>query len=485
VSVRPTKPGQIELRRAREEFRALLERKTKEAEWQRFFAQNPYVLSMSLPLRLDPTDIVPMARPGRTEPDFVFYPQNIRPVPFYGIIELKRPDTRIFTVTRKNVAVLSRDAQTAIQQAHTFATNPGGLVPIERPDKMLFLGNIGYTFVIMGMSEELTLAAGIEMYSEMTRRTLPGNLRILGYDEVLRNFERGLAQHTILVLVPAQERPPFEFKTVTLDSYGAVLREVTGEATQIVEELATEVALELVEIPGGTFVMGSPDAEEGGHPDERPQHSVTVSPFQIGKFPVTQAQWRVVAGWPKVHQEIAAEPSSFKGDERPVEQVSWKDAVEFCSRLSHKSGKSYRLPSEAEWEYACRAGTETPFAFGETITLEFVNYDGNHPYGGARKGLCREQTIPVGSLGAANRFGLYDMHGNVWEWCRDAWHKSYNGAPSDGRAWEAGGEPYRVLRGGSWLHYANVCRSGFRLWYDPGLRNYDIGFRIVVVSRIR
>ncbi len=131
-----------------------------------------------------------------------------------------------------------------------------------------------------------------------------------------------------------------------------------------------------------------------------------------------------------------------------------------ASKLSEKTGKTYRLPSEAEWEYACRAGTTTPFYFGETITPDLVNYDGNYPYGAAPKGLYRKQTTDVGSF-PPNPFGLYDMHGNVWEWCSDRWHDNYNGAPTDGSSWETGRDNNRVQRGGSWNSNAVVCRCAF------------------------
>jgi formylglycine-generating enzyme required for sulfatase activity len=216
----------------------------------------------------------------------------------------------------------------------------------------------------------------------------------------------------------------FEFDTVTLDEVGNVASRLQKQARQFVEELAPGITLEMVSIPGGTFMMGSPEEEEGSDDNERPQHQVTVSRFHMGKFPVTQAQWRVVAGWPKVERELNAEPSRFKGDDRPVEQVSWEEVVEFCARLASRTEKGYRLPTEGEWEYACRAGTRTPFAFGETVSSDFVNYDGRYPYGFAAiilapEGRNRGETVPVGSLGVANGFGLYDMHGNVSEWCQD------------------------------------------------------------------
>src|SRR5205823_8354125 len=135
----------------------------------------------------------------------------------------------------------------------------------------------------------------------------------------------------------------------------------------------------------------------------------------------------------------------------PVELVTWNESIMFCKLLSQKTGKKYRLPTEAEWEYACRAGSTTEFAFGETVTPELVNYDGGFPYGSASKGTNRETTTAAGSLGIANAFGLYDMHGNVYEWCMDNWHENYNGAPEDGSAWLKGGDQRkRVLRGGAW-----------------------------------
>ena len=472
------KPDEKTLARAREQFRALLSRQTKEAEWQTFFAENPYVLSMSLPLRLDPADIVPMARPGRSEPDFVFYPQTIRPVPFYGIIELKRPDTKIVSITRSNIALLSRDAETAVQQAHLFARSPGNLVPIERSDKMLFLGNRAHMFVIMGRSQELTEKLGVEIYNEMIQQRLPQNLQILPYDTLLKRFESRLAPR-ILFLVAAQET--YEFETVTVDAYGNVRSRHAAFAYHDLEKLAPGVTLDMVEIPGGTFTMGAPKDERDSRDKERPQHEVTISPFHIGKFAVTQAQWRVVAGWSKVNLELDSDPSHFKGDDLPVEQVSWEDAVEFCARLSQKTGKAYRLPTEAEWEYACRAGTRTPLAFGETITPEFVNYDGNYPYGNAPKAEYREKTVPVGSLGVANGFGLYDMHGNVWEWCHD-WYGPYRSEPATDPQGPSTGQ-YRGLRGGSWVLSGFYCRSACRVNHVPGPRYYDIGFRVVVESR--
>jgi len=192
--------------------------------------------------------------------------------------------------------------------------------------------------------------------------------------------------------------------------------------------------ISMVEIPPGSFLMGSPPDEEGHFADEGPQHEVTLESFLMGRTPITQAQWRVVAGLPKLERELVRDPSRFKGDDRPVENVSWHDAVEFCRRLSQATGRAFSLPSEAQWEYACRAGTATPFAFGETISPEHANYDGTYSYANGPKGEYRQQTTPVGSF-PANAWGLQDMNGNVWEWCLDQWHDSYHGAPTDGSAW--------------------------------------------------
>ncbi|MFN4875064.1 MAG: SUMF1/EgtB/PvdO family nonheme iron enzyme, partial [Aphanizomenon sp.] len=211
------------------------------------------------------------------------------------------------------------------------------------------------------------------------------------------------------------------------------------------EDLGNGVKLEMIAIPGGTFWMGSPANEAERSDREGPQHQVTVPSFFMGKYPLTQAQYQAIMG---------NNPSYFEGNNRPVETVSWDDAVTFCQKLSQRTGKNYRLPSEAEWEYACRAGTKTPFSFGDNITTDLVNYDGTYPYKSAPKGEYREQTTDVGTFPPTfppNPFGLYDMHGNVWEWCEDDWHENYIDAPTDGSAWNSqSGSNTKLLRGGSW-----------------------------------
>jgi formylglycine-generating enzyme required for sulfatase activity len=205
----------------------------------------------------------------------------------------------------------------------------------------------------------------------------------------------------------------------------------------------------------------------------------------MGRYPVTQAQWRAVAALPQVNKELDPNPSRFKGDDRPVERISWYNALEFCARLNFRinvtTGRDYRLPSEVEWEYACRAGTTTPFYFGETITTDLANYRGNSTYGNAPQGEYREQTTTVGSF-PANAFGLYDMHGNVWEWCADTWHDNYQGAPKDGSAWTNDNDNRKMLRGGSWFSLPDYCRSAFRYNNPRAVRDkLDnlIGFRVV------
>jgi formylglycine-generating enzyme required for sulfatase activity len=186
-----------------------------------------------------------------------------------------------------------------------------------------------------------------------------------------------------------------------------------------------------------------------------------------------------VASLQQQQRKLDPDPSSFKGHDRPVEQVSWDDAVEFCDRLTAHTGKPYRLPSEAEWEYACRAGTTTPFHFGDTIDAAIANYDGRETYGKGKKGEYRQQTTPVGSF-PANAWGLFDCHGNVWEWCQDDWHANYQKAPSDGTAWLSTDESgHKILRGGSWIDVPVHCRSADRDHITRDNRYNACGFRVV------
>ncbi|NER03143.1 MAG: SUMF1/EgtB/PvdO family nonheme iron enzyme [Okeania sp. SIO3C4] len=263
-----------------------------------------------------------------------------------------------------------------------------------------------------------------------------------------------------------------KFDVITVNIKGEEINRHSHKVLFFTEDLGNGEMLEMVAISGGTFMMGSPENEAGRLDIETPQHQVTLQPFYMSKYPITQNQYQVIMG---------ENPSHFKGGNRPLECVSWYDATEFCQKLSQKTGKTYRLPSESQWEYACRAGTTTPFYFGETITSELANCNGNYPYGKVPKGKYREETTDVGSF-PPNAFGLYDMHGTVWEWCADDWHKNYEGAPTDGSAWleNDGKEHYPVLRGGSWAIIPIICRSAYR-YYDFRREDhiYVIGFRVV------
>ncbi|WP_334310517.1 SUMF1/EgtB/PvdO family nonheme iron enzyme [Dolichospermum circinale] len=268
---------------------------------------------------------------------------------------------------------------------------------------------------------------------------------------------------------PNQEGLKLEqIEVVTVDKFGEIIQRQPRVARYFIEDLGNGVKLEMAAIPGGSFMMGSPENEEKRSDRESPQHQVTVPSFFMGKYPVTQAQYQAIMG---------NNPSYFQGQNRPVERVSWNDAVKFCELLSQRTGKNYTLPSEAQWEYACRAGTTTPFYFGESITPDLVNYYGNYPYGYAPEGEYRSQTTYVGSF-PPNAFGLYDMHGNVWDWCLDDWVNSYNNAPTDGSAVTSSSN-YKLLRGGSWYSNPANCRSAYRSYDVAGFDYYYYGFRVV------
>jgi formylglycine-generating enzyme required for sulfatase activity len=245
--------------------------------------------------------------------------------------------------------------------------------------------------------------------------------------------------------------------------------------------LTNSIGMKLVYIPPGEFMMGSRDTVEevgrkGGGKNtyfthEHPQHRVKITNgFFMGSTEVTQGQYREIMG---------KNPSHFKGEDNPVETVSWDDAVKFCKKLSEKEGKTYRLPTEAEWEYACRAGTSSPFHTGETISTSQANYNGNYVYGNGAKGVYHERTMSVGSF-PRNAFGLYDMHGNVWEWCQDWYGKGYyeTSPTTDPQGPSTG--VYRLLRGASWSICPWNCRSASRYWNAPFARYDYFGFRILL-----
>jgi formylglycine-generating enzyme required for sulfatase activity len=278
---------------------------------------------------------------------------------------------------------------------------------------------------------------------------------------------------------------PFDFETMRLDERGQIIKRSPITVNRFMEDLGQGVQLAMVEIPAGKFFMGAPPSETLGNLKydfgytldfERPQHLVTVPRLYLGQALITQAQWQALMG---------KNPSHFKGDDNlPVECVSWLDSIEFCQKLSDKTGRTYRLPSEAEWEYACRAGSDKPFAFGETITSEVVNYDDNYPYEKAHKGKYLEKTTPAGEF-PANSFGLYDMHGNLWEWCLDEWLNNYNNVTTDSNARgdinSRDSDKYHVIRGGSWFNYATNCRSAMRLFSTASFSSRNVGLRVVAV----
>ena len=240
----------------------------------------------------------------------------------------------------------------------------------------------------------------------------------------------------------------------------AYASEATRTGDSRVIELGDGVRLELVWIAPGSFLMGSPDSEEGRGRGEE-QRRVTLSKgFWIGKYEVTQQQWQQIMG---------GNPSRFKGSNNPVETVSWIDCHRFVEQLNSRGiAGEFRLPTEAEWEYACRAGTTTVFHYGNRLDATMANINGERPYGCKEKGAYRRTTLPVGSF-APNAWGLYDMHGNVWEWCQDHYGED---APDEG--------PRRVLRGGSWYGGARNCRSAYRSWDEPTDRYGNNGFRLVM-----
>ena len=235
--------------------------------------------------------------------------------------------------------------------------------------------------------------------------------------------------------------------------------------------------LEMVKITAGTFMMGSPSSESGRYNDEK-QHPVTLTKdYWLGKYEVTQAQWRAVMG---------NNPSYFKGDNRPVAQIFWNEAKRFCDKLNERyagklpRGYKFDLPTEAQWEYACRAGTTTAYSYGDSSDTDKMNYNGNYPCGpGAPKGEYRQETVDVGSLGYKNAWGLYDMHGNVYEWCRD-WYGGYSDGAVTDPVGPGTGEA-RVFRGGSWGDYAKLCRSALRNYNSRGDRDSYLGFRLALV----
>ncbi len=371
--------------------------------------------------------------------------------------------------------------------------------------------------------EDLLVAAGLEPLLISTQVQLDIGV-------ILETFEAEIV--SIISEEESQteeEYSTWEFETVFVNERGEIIETQQCQGYYFEEFLAEDVPpLVMVAIPEGEFIMGSPPEEKKRYDDEGPQHPVKVKPFFMAQTPITQGQWRIVAAMEQVGKELDPNPSNFKDDDHPVEEVSWYDAIEFCARLSRHTGKDYRLPSEAEWEYACRAVTSesswlteegepflteqgeqlltegepdirkssySPFHFGETLTTDLANYNGS-VYKNEPEGKSRGGTSPVKSF-PPNAFGLYDMHGLVWEWCLDPWHGSYENAPADSRVWDEenndnhyqkiadnikvllSDERSRIRRGGSWFSSPRVCRSASRVVDYPDFRSFSYGFRVV------
>jgi formylglycine-generating enzyme required for sulfatase activity len=299
-----------------------------------------------------------------------------------------------------------------------------------------------------------------EDIAEIDRRVLPQS-RSTVWEEMLetRTPIPAFSSSEKLTLGSTFKYSVIEFTSVKVDFTGQIIDQPQGKAEVFVEDLGNGISLTMVKIPGGEFLMGSPASEKEHRDSEIPQHLVKVPEFYLGQTLITQSQWQ---------QLLGSNPSHFTGDGKlPVEQVSWLDTQEFCQKLFQRTQHEYRLPSEAEWEYACRAGTTTPYYFGEKITDKLANY-----------GRQRIKTTPVGEF-PPNAFGLYDLHGNTWEWCLDYWHENYQGAPSDGSAWLSNDKVGRIMRGGSWDIYPRLCRSATRGPDTPDFRRFFIGFRVV------
>lgn len=304
------------------------------------------------------------------------------------------------------------------------------------------------------------------------------------YADIAQELDQISQQKALDSINSPHQLSKFEFDVITVNRRGQEIKREPRQAQYFLEDLGNNITLEMVAIPDGKFMMGS--LERKGYVNERPQHEVTVPSFFMSKYPITQAQWYAVAALPKIERDLNPDISYFRGNNLPVEQVSWHDAIEYCARLCQKTGSSYRLPSEAEWEYACRAGTTTPFHFGETITDKLALYNSSVTFASEPRGEKKEKTTAVGIF-PPNAFGLHDMHGLVWEWCLDTYYGDYEAAPSDGSAWvdqterkdNNQRETYKLLRGGSWNYVPRSCRSAFRNGIIPGLVNNSVGFRVV------
>ncbi|XQQ07092.1 MAG: SUMF1/EgtB/PvdO family nonheme iron enzyme [Leptolyngbya sp. IPPAS B-1204] len=434
-----------------------------------------------------------LARKAGLDPEELRLAQEKRRVRLL-ISELSAPELKYRIRAADDLSQLGTSAKIAAANLIGMLENRNQILEARQAAAQA-LGKLG-----MGADNLLALLTDADEELDM-RRSAAEALGVMkaGTEQLLRLLEDGnqplrlrqsAARGLSLIGAPSGAAVPMLIVTLQSDQIITQVKSIPVWK----ERLSEELSLDLVQIPAGEFVMGSPPEEVGRDwykssfselegVDVEAQHRVTLPAFAMSQSPITQAQWRFVATLPRIKRDLDPDPAHFKGNQRPVEAVSWYDVIEFCARLSQHTGKTYRLPSEAEWEYACRAGTTQPFHFGETLSTDLANYDGTYSYGNGEPGVYRQQTTEVGSFGVVNGFGLADMHGTVWEWCLDHWHPSYQGAPTDGSAWVAdGNDRYRVLRGGSWYDSPGGCRSAFRGRHIPGYLYNVVGFRVVCVS---
>lgn len=263
----------------------------------------------------------------------------------------------------------------------------------------------------------------------------------------------------------------FSYEVPQVDAKGRIRHLRHHQGHYFLEDLGLGEYLTMVAISPGNYRMGAGRYESNRQRFETPRHLESITPFFMGRYPVTQAQWAKVAALSMVRIPLDPNPAHFVAPDHPVENVSWYEAVEFCDRLSVQSGRTYRLATEREWEYACRAGTQTPFSTGDTITSDLANYVGTQVYRSEASGNYRGSTVPVGAF-PPNAFGLHDLHGNVWEWCSDSWRDSY------GASHKRDSGEFRVLRGGSWMDSPAKLRSASRVSHAAGEQSRVIGFRV-------